>query len=88
MDKFTFLRGMVEGAKRTNKNINFNDVSKALNSNGFKTNRGTPYSETNNKGIGKLISSLFGRTTKSGNTNSASDVANKIVGKDGKQSWL
>ena len=88
MDKYSFLRGMVEGAKRTGKNVNFKDVSTALNQNGFKTNRGTPYNPEGGRGIAKLISSLFGRTKKSGNSNAASDVAHKVVGKNGKQSWL
>ncbi|MDY3315866.1 hypothetical protein JSO61_008745 [Riemerella anatipestifer] len=87
MCKYSFLINLVGQAKRLNKYINFEYIARALDNNGFLTNRGTRYSLSGGRGIAKLVSSLFKRAKKIGNHSLADDIAHRIVGKNGKVSW-
>lgn len=86
-EKDTFARGVVEGAKRTGENINYGDLAKALNDHGYTTDRGTDYNPEGGRGVARYVSTLYDRTEEDGNSNSARDIANTIVGKDGKPKW-
>ncbi|UOE39171.1 hypothetical protein [Chryseobacterium oryzae] len=86
-EKDTFVRGMVEGAKRSGKNLDFEDIANALNNNGYRTDKDTEYSSDGGRGVARYVSTLYDSTEKDGNSNSANDIANTIVGKDGKPKW-
>jgi predicted transcriptional regulator len=85
MSKISLIKEIAENLVSNRTKMTYDQLAKHLNDTGHRTTLGTKY--TGNRGVAKLIGSVYRKLKKDNDKESAEIVANAFTNKEGNHPW-
>lgn len=85
MSKVSLIKEIADNVVSNKTSMTYDHLAKHLNDTGHKTTFGTKY--TGNRGVARLISSVYKKVVKAGDQKAAEKIAKAFTNTQGKHPW-
>ncbi len=85
MSKVSLIQEIAQNLVDNNKTMTYDQLAVHLNDTGHRTSFGTKY--TGNRGVARLISSVYKKVTQTGDIKNAENIAKAFTNTRGKHPW-